>query len=214
MGNVVRRRPHSEANEAELLPIVQVPAALRSLFDKPPLLDGEDPKAYWAFFSLIVQEKRPSDAIQWLWVRDIVNFTWEHDRLLRLKPALLEAGRKAAVTKLLAPVGQAPADDMKCNFAWDKARDYADKWAKAKTRNQAEAHLNKQGLNTDSIYAVSFSMQVEKFEAIERMSAALEIRRNTTLHEIEDRQQALRHALRQAPIKLIENSSAIASETA
>jgi hypothetical protein len=54
-----------------------------------------------------------------------------------------------------------------------------------------ESILSDRGFGADSLTAVSFSTQVATFEAGERMLAAMEIRRNNALHEIEDRRRRM-----------------------
>ena len=88
------------------------------------------------------------------------------------------------------PFGEAPLDDMKFQGARDNARDIAAKWANPTTKKQVDIQLSKRGLNPDSIFATSFAMHVGSLEAAERILCALELRRNRTLKEIEDRRQS------------------------
>ena len=58
-----------------------------------------------------------------------------------------------------------------------------------------------------SITATSFDAAVDKLEAIERMLASVEYRRNNALQEIERRRNALGRALRQTSDRIIEGEA-------
>ncbi|MCJ2136633.1 HNH endonuclease [Methylobacterium sp. J-026] len=83
------------AAKAELRPAV--PAHLDFLFDNPLLLPGESEEQYDALLRSIVQQVKPVDVIEALWVKDIVDFIWEAKRLrLWRRQVLIYAQLKAA----------------------------------------------------------------------------------------------------------------------
>ena len=62
-----------------------IPAHIVELLGPAPLLKGEDPKQYQALFSELARSVKPADVTEWLWVRDIVDLTWDTIRYRRLK---------------------------------------------------------------------------------------------------------------------------------
>jgi hypothetical protein len=72
------------------LHVGQIPPHIRELWGKPPLLRSEDPKAYEQLAESIVKEVLPTDTIEWLWIKDIIDRYWEVRRLRRLKTMLIE----------------------------------------------------------------------------------------------------------------------------
>src|SRR5262249_11241791 len=62
-----------------------------SIFGVAPILEGEDPTAYDALLAQISSAVKPADFIEDLWVRDVVNLTWEILRLQRLKISFLSS---------------------------------------------------------------------------------------------------------------------------
>jgi hypothetical protein len=62
-----------------------VPAHIVELLGTPPLLKGEDPKQYQALFAELARTVKPADIIEWLWVRDILDLTWDIIRYRRIK---------------------------------------------------------------------------------------------------------------------------------
>jgi hypothetical protein len=93
MGHVAQYRPWPDVKDGEVLGVINLPTELRSIFDQTPLLSHEDPKAYWVLLSRFAQEIRPSDTIEWLWLKDIADQSWEIIGLRHIKAALLDAGR-------------------------------------------------------------------------------------------------------------------------
>src|SRR5271154_6152694 len=64
---------------------------LRYLFGPPPLLEGENGAAYEVLNVHIHAAVAPKDAIEAIWVQDIVDQVWETMRLKRLKANLMRA---------------------------------------------------------------------------------------------------------------------------
>jgi hypothetical protein len=52
---------------------------------KPALAKGEKPAEYEALLNALEREVNPSDVIEWLWVKDIAELTWDIVRYRRLK---------------------------------------------------------------------------------------------------------------------------------
>ncbi len=50
---------------------------LQSLLGPAPLLEGEDPTAYDELWQHVKTAVAPADAIEEVWVRDIVDLLWE-----------------------------------------------------------------------------------------------------------------------------------------
>jgi hypothetical protein len=68
----------------------QIPAEIEELWGEPALLSIEDPEIYRKFLLKIVADVLPTDVIEWLWVKDVADHSWEIRRLRRLKVQLIE----------------------------------------------------------------------------------------------------------------------------
>ncbi|QEE39023.1 MULTISPECIES: HNH endonuclease [unclassified Methylobacterium] len=66
----------------EVMP--DIPAHLGFLFDERPLLPGEVTDQYDALLRSIVQQVKPVDVIEAIWVKDVIDLIWEAKRLRRL----------------------------------------------------------------------------------------------------------------------------------
>jgi hypothetical protein len=201
-----------------------VPAEIRDAFGKPPLLATEDPDQYDALLSELAREVRPTDVIEWLWVKDIADLTWDIIRYRCLKASFVDGRFKSALEDHLYSALQRDQRDAHPNVSSlflsvaatrDQAEKLADDWvANAKTKEKRDAWLKKHNLNAESIVATSFDAGVDELEAIERMLSSVEYRRNNALHEIERRRHALGRALRQTSNQIIEGEASLVPPTA
>jgi hypothetical protein len=67
-----------------------IPASIEQLWGTPDLLHGEDPAAYKALWMDIARDIGPSNVIEWLWINDILELSWEIRRLRRLKKEVIQ----------------------------------------------------------------------------------------------------------------------------
>ena len=70
----------------------KLPVSVRSLFGDPPVLSSEKRKDYENLFCHMAECVKPTDVIEWLWLKDVVDHTWEIRRLRRFKRQLIEVG--------------------------------------------------------------------------------------------------------------------------
>ena len=80
-----------------------VPADIRALLGEPPLLATEGPNDYDALLNALAREVRPCDIVEWLWVKDIADLTWEILRYRRIKAAHLNGQFTSALARRLGP---------------------------------------------------------------------------------------------------------------
>ena len=184
-----------------------------ALFGPPPLFDGEDPKIYDHLLAQVSTTVMPEDIFENIWVRDVVDLTIEVLRLRRLKVNLMKSNAYKGLTETLLPlVGRMQAETL------------AEGWAARKSDVVEEVNktLTSAGLSsTDSILAETFCLKVNDIERIEHMMALAEMRRNSTLREIERHRQTLGQKLRRAAqqledgqFRVIEHTTSIAGENA
>ena len=164
-----------------------------ALFGPPPLFDGEDPKIYDHLLAQVSTTVMPEDIFENIWVRDVVDLTIEVLRLRRLKATLMTANAYKGLSETLSPlVGRMQAETL------------AEGWAARKSDVVEEVNkiLTSAGLTTDSILAQTFSLKMDDIERIEHMMALAEMRRNSTLREIDRHRQTLGQKLRRAAQQL------------
>jgi hypothetical protein len=141
-----------------------------------------------------------------MWVRDVVDLTWEILRLRRLKAGLLAGDARHGVTKLLV------------RFGAEHAYETATAWAAGDREARAcvNGALNAAGLSMHAVMANALSEHLGYIDTIERMTMRAEERRNAALEQIE-RYRAkfairMRHSIEEVEdveVKRIENAPAI-----
>jgi hypothetical protein len=103
--------PASEPDDAKMLVKTHgpadvrapVPTEVRDLLGKPPLLATEDQNEYEALLAELAHEVKPSDVIEWLWVKDVADLTWEIIRYRRIKAAYVNGQFRAELAHRLPP---------------------------------------------------------------------------------------------------------------
>ncbi len=66
----------------------------KCFFGPPALIDGEDPAAYDELLARVSGAVKPSDILEEIWVRDVVDLVWGALRLRRLKADLIAANAR------------------------------------------------------------------------------------------------------------------------
>jgi hypothetical protein len=164
------------------------------LLGAPPLLPGEDGKAYDALLAQVRVAVQPADVIEELWVRDVVDHVWATVRLRRWKADHLKSAAYHGVLELLQHLG--------LDNPWDMAR----RWfaGDADAKKQVAARLAKAGLSEDAIAAEGFAAKIDTIERIDRFAMNAEARRNAALRELDRHRAAVAQRLRDAADSAVE----------
>jgi hypothetical protein len=144
----------------------------------PPLIAGERSADYDELLARVCESLQPSDVLEHIWIRDVVDLAWEVFRLRRLKVDLMSAAAWEGMAQLLEPLLDYPGMAAK---GWAKRNE--------SSVQKVEAALANAGLTMDAVAARTFSARIGDFERIDRMTMAAEARRNAALHEL-DRHRA------------------------
>ena len=66
-----------------------------------PLIEGESDADYQSFRESCLRALKPKDAVEAVWLQDFIDYTWEAQRLKRMKTAIIEAEKRNAVERLI-----------------------------------------------------------------------------------------------------------------
>ncbi len=164
---------------------------LQSLLGPPPVLEGEDASAYEALKFRIFSAVKPEDAIEQMWVRDVLDLLWETTRLRRLKAELMHAAAHEGLKRLLSPL-----------VRFTSLNELVQGWALRypETVKEVNEILRQAGLGEEAIAAQTLAAKLDTFEKIDRMIMQTEARRHVVLREIDRRRDVLARygALREA----------------
>jgi hypothetical protein len=163
----------------------------RIAFGPPPLLEGEDSKAYDELLAGVSGGVHPADLFEEIWVREIVDHTWEAWRWRRLKTVLLEETMPKALERLL----WRPAEFFYCEDEDEgggigvnqvPAKELAKGWAAKDPAGvkQVEELLASAGQTIETVKARALEIALNSIERIDRLTMAAENRRDAILREI------------------------------
>jgi hypothetical protein len=156
-----------------------------------PLITGEDAATYNGLLARLTGTLKPSDALEDIWVRDVVDLVWEVFRLRRLKAHLMRASAYEGLAQVLKPL-----------VKWETHDDLAQQWHAGEEEAVATVKrvLTSAGLTTDAVMAHTLAARINDVERIDRMMMAAEMRRDNILREFERRRSALglRRAIHEA----------------
>jgi hypothetical protein len=157
-------------------------------FGPPPLVEGEDAAAYHELLARVSGAVGPSDMLEEIWVRDVVDLVWEASRLRRLKSSLIDASIHEGLTEIL-----------RIFVGWD-AEELAKSWVRndVKAREEINKMLTSAGLTMESAAAQTLALKIDVIERIDRMITNAEARRNAVLREIDRHRANVAQALRRA----------------
>src|SRR5450755_54405 len=85
----------------DLIHHLSIPAELKSFAEDTCLLPGESRREFETIRCMIIDDVRPKTHIEWLWILDLTEMSWEILRYRCLKQKILESYRKAAIEALL-----------------------------------------------------------------------------------------------------------------
>lgn len=78
-----------------------IPPAVEALLGPPALLAGESAETYNAMLSDFAAAVGPSDFVEWVWVKDVTDLTWEIVRVRRFKTGIIANAQKDGLTSIL-----------------------------------------------------------------------------------------------------------------
>ena len=87
----------------------EIEIAIRNVFRDPPIMAGEKLADYKALTRLILKEIEPQGLHEMLLARDLVDAEWEHRRLRRIKPDIVNAAIPRVVKSQMAEAGKGVA---------------------------------------------------------------------------------------------------------
>jgi hypothetical protein len=180
-----------------------VPTEVRALFGDPPLLRGEEPSLYNNLMDQFSRLVEPKDMIEWWWVKDITDHTWEIRRLRRFKVLFVELRRDKVVDNRehwntlgenvkYVPV-PVPDGEEETGGVWVQENpDYVPEPVPDSEKDSAQMFMD----------------VVDEYKSVDKLIASAELRRDRTLREIEHRREHLARRLRKASDEIIEDKIA------
>ena len=161
----------------------KVPPAILPLIQDPPLLKGESQQAYYDLLDALISETAPVDMVEWLWLIQFTDCSWEIIRNRRLRAFLIDLQR----TKDLNAIRSVHYDDSEKYLAnWKPDPDFVMRY----------------GTDVRSMVATAFVKVADKLELIDKKLERLQRRSDKIIEQLEYRRELFAHRARQAAAKV------------
>jgi hypothetical protein len=171
----------------------------------PPLLLGEKADEFASICEKLDEEIRPNGIVERMYVREIADRIWEIMRYRRYKTVIINSARLAALrhllTQLLCP------RDFNSYLDHEEAVDQlAYGWFESeKGKTEVAELLRKFQMDEGAIEAEAFIKCSEDLERLDRISTALEFRRDKALRNVADYRQSLAKQLQQSSNRILDH---------
>lgn len=154
----------------------------------PALLPGEDPDHYQLIRDAVVREINPQTTIEWLFVGDLVELSWDILRYRRLRQKVLEASRELSIQAILERMDLAGIEEDDRPLALQHIKQNVLAW---RTDPQAEMEIENRlvthRFDNESINLGAFSQGQELYLLFDTLLNSAQHRRILLLREIESR---------------------------
>jgi hypothetical protein len=184
-----------ETDKTAVKPLRSIPADIQALFGDPPLLSTEDPARYRDMLDRFAESIAPRNIIEWLWVKDIVDLSWEIPRLRRYRALLIERARESKNAEIEYARGHADDPDLYLSL-------------RPPTSAQIEARRNAPRLDTEADSAsLLMSEYLGTYETVDKLLMAAELRCDRILRELDFRRERIAPLLRKISDEVIDASA-------
>ena len=195
-----RRRPQKNRGgglapkQKSGVPLPLMPQEIAELFGSPPLLPGEDPSRYQKLLSGIISTIDPKDHIEWIWVIEITDLTWEVIRYRSLEAAYIRSKLPEQLERVLAKLLGAEAGlSNHAPAIQDKAKRLALGWRQGQKQDckAVEDILSRNGANLETVLGQTIVEAIKTLQELRRLSMDATRRRDQMYGEIDRRRSAL-----------------------
>ena len=169
-----------------------IPPTIRPLILDCRILPSEDAKAYCDLLIEFWKLCRPNTVMQWLDLKKLVDLVWEGLRLSRLKPEIINSGRKRALSSLLLSMTNESVRDFTPSGNMTQAEEQAIGWYTVPgSKKKIKALLDKFDFSEITIDAVAFTQHADDLETLEKLQNWNEARLLAVRRQIEEEREVL-----------------------
>ena len=149
------------------------PITTFALLGARPLISSEDTAGYDALLARICATLGPSDGLEEVWIRDLVDLVWDTFRLRRTKATMLSYRAAQEVRALLINHPDGPK--------------MAQMWATGDETAVKEVEQALRSVGSSGEHAISMAMcsSMQEIERLDRMLVSAEARRSAALRELD-----------------------------
>ena len=192
----------------EVMP--DIPAHLDFIFVEHPLLPGEDAEQYDALLRSIVQQVKPVDVIEAIWVKDVIDLIWEAKRLRRWRRQILVQARLEATEDLIRQARDDIIPILRNSVTDQTPGSLAAGWVtnRQNEKAQVDSMFSARGITANDVDAHGFLLSLPAIERIDRLVSMADQRRDALLREIDRKRASFGEQVRRATANTIDADSA------
>jgi hypothetical protein len=171
---------------------------LAALLGPPILLAGESSESRQTLANSLREAIRPRDALEEIYLDDLIEAQWDKLRWRRAKIDLLRSSAEKGVQALIAPLVE--EDPYSLQGLYKQVQDLVKKWSRRDpaTLRQVEKMLQEAGHDDGAIMAQTLLVLIDKVEAIEKLISRAETRYNAAIRDINDHRVTLQQRQHEA----------------
>jgi hypothetical protein len=187
--------PAQGAPPAHSSPSQIIPADIRALLGPAPLTNLEDADAYERVLTQMALAVSPKDFVEWTWLKDVADLTWDAGRARRAKAVRLALARRTAIENILRADQDPTFEDLLIDDRVPKEADDIYRGG-ARERKAFGATLARLGLTEQSVVDAAFHAALEDMERLQQLVDNANTRRDAVLRELDRRRDGLAKRLR------------------
>ena len=153
-----------------------MPAELRAILGRPPLLRSESREAYEALTAHCAATLAPRDMVEWLMVADYVDLSWEILRLRRMKQEIVKVAVPGAVYTTVMAFSETTLAGPAQRTAWLQG---------GAARQELCDELARHDVDEGTFEAEALREQLDTVDKIERFLFQKEALRRAVLRDID-----------------------------
>ncbi len=180
-------------------------ASVRKLLGPSWIIEGEDPERYEKVLAEVGVAAQPIDFIDWLLVKDIVDLTWEIQRIHLQRERLMRTERLSSLQTIIYSILNSDHNPIRARIDATANR-MVEKWDRGdvKVLKRVDELLAQAGLSMADVDLESLSTQSTEFDRLDERDERLAGRRDEILRQIERRRSGWAKLVRRASEEIIE----------
>jgi hypothetical protein len=162
-----------------------IPAGLKAFSETSCLLPGESRTDFEAIRQLMIDDIRPETNLEWLWLLDFAELSWEILRYRRLKQRVLDAFREGAIETILLRLDSAGIRaEALSEVRLRVRRNVADWRHDPRAAVEIETRLQQHDFGVEAINAKVYCQAQDTFALFKGLMHSAQNRRMALLREI------------------------------
>lgn len=180
-----------------------LPAVLGGMLAPIHVVASEDIDAYDMLMDQYTEAVQPRDFVEWMWVRDLTDQTWEEFRAKRARAVRLRLAQREAV-ELIMKAHYPRNTDKSAEMEFEIQKDVAD-ILRGEEIPAAGFKLIRERFDIKGwdMFGAVYQACLSDMERFQRIADRANARRNMTLREIDRRRDAVARRARNVATKLI-----------